>query len=194
MNQHRCHAVRAIDGDFQVRQVFQIFAVKINVFGFEIKINDFAFRGHWHHLSRFAHRFQFAQTGIQANGQSLRPRNLQSIVFLRVMRGGYLHRRLEPKFCGGVVNHRRGGEPGGVNICARIGYAAAQRFENLGRRSAHVAANKYLVGFEQFRNKKADFVNIVFIELVGIDSANVVGVKSVHNSKFFCYAEDRKCR
>ena len=103
--------------------------MELQILIFDGVVDDFPFRlfDLWDLLD---HLFQFAKSGVVADGEGVGGGDFESVMFFGVVGGGDHDRGVEAVSCGEVIYHRGGGEPHVVNICAGVGDAAGEGFED----------------------------------------------------------------
>ena len=122
------------------------------------------------------HGLDLGQAGVLADRQRARPAQLHAVVLGRVVAGGE-HRGRRVERAGGEVAEVGGGQPEVDDVGAgdqrALGEGGDQR---LGRR-AGVAADEHAGRPGERHEGVADAAGDRFVELVGIDPANVIGLE-----------------
>ena len=93
--------------------------------------------------------FYCTETGIVAHRKGILPGNLQAVVVLGIVRGGYLNRGLETLGGRGVVDIRGGGRAEVVHIGSGIGKSLQQCLVYHRRGQTHVPSDHHLTAVEK---------------------------------------------
>ena len=119
----------------------------------------------------------FLEAGALADRYRSAQGDFHAIVLFGIVRGGERNGGIDIQAAGGKVDHGSGDDTEVEHITAGVHYTLSEAFEEARAGTADIATDAEAFGFEMGDHGSADIVNIVFIDIIRVDAADIVGLE-----------------